>query len=450
MKSASKFLVLLLLLAACGKSTQTEQPDGDNPNQDLYNQVMAVHDEIMPKMEVIYKLKEGIEEKISNTPDLSGQRVKKLGQVVSNMDSANSSMLGWMQKFSPLPDSVDQEQARAYLLAELDKVKMVKVLIEQAIVDAEAELNKKEIRSFKKATDKTAIVAKEIEPIQTTISPVSPVVISPVIEEKPKKDSSISKPAVIIDSSAIKKSIAKPTEKKPAGKPFYFNMINAETGNKVTGEVQVFEAKATHYLAIKSNELVYIVPPKNKVGIYQVNIQAPGYRPVKLAFNYTDPSPVVSGVGDQQEAIMTFELVRAKKGDYIDFNDVRFFRNSTILEPQSKNELNGLVDLLNESPKYKIKIHGHCNGDESRAIITLGNSTNNFELDPAHNKKETATPKRLTELRAETVKNYLVGQGIDPERIATKGEAGKMMIFPRTSTLANRNDRVEIEVLKSR
>ena len=63
MKSVSKFLVLLLLLTACGKTTKNEQPVGENPNQALYKQVMEVHDEIMPKMEVIYNLKEGLKRK---------------------------------------------------------------------------------------------------------------------------------------------------------------------------------------------------------------------------------------------------------------------------------------------------------------------------------------------------------------------------------------------------
>jgi outer membrane protein OmpA-like peptidoglycan-associated protein len=167
-------------------------------------------------------------------------------------------------------------------------------------------------------------------------------------------------------------------------------------------------------------------------------------------FDYKDPSPLSSGVGDQQETIFTFDLVRAKKGDYIDFNDVRFFRNTTILEPHSEVELNGLVDLMKENENYKVKIHGHCNGDDSRSVITLGSSTTIFALDPAHNKKETMTAKRLTELRAETVKNYLIGQGIDADRLSIKGQGGKMMIYLRTSTLANRNDRVEVEVLKSK
>ena len=457
MKPASKFLVLLLVVTACGKTTKNEQPVGENPSAELYKQVMVVHDEIMPKMEVIFNLKEGIEEKIENTPNIGNAREQALEQVIANLDSASGSMRSWMQNFDPLTDSADQVKAREYLLLELEKVKQVREFIAENIAQAESELNKKETILNKKTTATTKKSGKEAAPILVKPTPVieekkeEPVVIQPVIKEVPKKDSIISKPKpVVVDSATTNANVVKPVVKKPDGKPFYFKLVNSESGNKVSGEVHIVEAKATQYLGVKGNELVYLVKPKNAAGVYQVAIQAPGYQPEKLVFNYEDPLPLSSGVGDQQETIFTFELTRAKKGDYIDFNDVRFFRNTTILEPHSQVELNGLVDLLKENENYKIKIHGHCNGDDSRSVTTLGSGTNIFALDPSHNKKETMPAKRLTELRAETVKDYLVSQGIEADRLSLKGQGGKMMIYPQTSTLANRNDRVEIEVLKSK
>lgn len=281
-------------------------------------------------------------------------------------------------------------------------------------------------------------VVKEPEPV---------VGEKPIVEEPPKKDSVIVqevKPA--IDSAVIVKPVE---EKKPAGKPFLFRLTNAESGNEVMGEVHVQEStKASQYQAFKGNEVVYLQAPRNGAGTYQVSIQAPGYKPMKVNINYNDPSVSSSGLGEHQEYIIPFELKRAKKGDYIDFNNVRFFRNSAILEPGSQSELDGLVALMNENKKYKIKIHGHSNGDGSRDIITKGTSQNYFALDPATNKRETATAKKLTEYRAEVVRDYLVSQGIAADRITTKGEGGKMMIYPGTSTLANYNDRVEIEVKK--
>jgi outer membrane protein OmpA-like peptidoglycan-associated protein len=117
------------------------------------------------------------------------------------------------------------------------------------------------------------------------------------------------------------------------------------------------------------------------------------------------------------------------------------------MQPQFKDELDGLVDLMKENLNYKVKIHGHCNGNESRDIITLGTSIKYFESDPG-NVKKTGSAKELTELRAEAARRYLVAEGIDVERILTKGEGGKMMVYPQTSVYANYNDRLEIEVLR--
>lgn len=311
---------------------------------------------------------------------------------------------------------------------------------------------------FKDAWVYEGKLGEDTGPAPAEITPATPVeekpvvveVIEPVAGQMPKRDSAITLPVVTIDSSEFKKSVNEIVEKKPDVKPFYFKLVNSESGSEVLGEVHVVESKATQYQGFKGNELVYLMPPKNTTGVYQASVQAPGYKRAKMAFNYKDPSASASGIGEKQESIFTFELVPAKKGDYIDFNNVRFFRNSSILEPGSQNELDGLAALMKENPKYKIKIHGHSNGDESRDIITIGTSTNVFALDPSQNTKEEASAKRLTELRAEAVENYLTSQGIEQGRIATKGEGGKMMIYPRASTLANYNDRVEIEVLKGR
>lgn len=300
-----------------------------------------------------------------------------------------------------------------------------------------------------KLGEETESVAENKPEVMVEEKPVEPILVVPVVEALPKKDSVINQPVVAIDSSALKEPVEE-VEKKPEGRPFLFKLINSESGNEVRGEVQIVESKAIQYQAVNGNELVYLMPPKNNTGIYQVSIQAPGYKLAKLALNYNDPSAVSSGVGEKQESIITFQLERAKKGDYIDFNNVRFFRNSAVLEPTSQEELDGLVDLMKENVKYKIKIHAHCNGDESRDIVTVGTSTTIFALDPAQNGKENATAKRLTELRAEAVKSYLVGQGIEDSRLSIKGEAGKMMIYPKTSTLANYNDRIEIEILKGK
>jgi outer membrane protein OmpA-like peptidoglycan-associated protein len=285
--------------------------------------------------------------------------------------------------------------------------------------------------------EEPAVVEQPVEPEPEEKEP-EPVVEQPepVVEEV--------KPA--IDSS----SLMKPVEEKPEGKPFLFRLTSGESGIEVIGEVHIQEAaNASQYQAIVANEVVYLKAPRNTAGTYLAIVQAPGYKREQILVDFNDPSTVSTGTGPNNEAIIPFALTRSKRGDYIEFNNVRFFRNSSIFEPQSQNELDGLVDLLKEETKYKIRVHAHCNGKNSRDITTLGDSKNYFATTTL-NGRETASAKRLTELRAELVKRYLVEQGIESNRIKTKAEGGRVMIYPQNSTLANYNDRIEIEVMKGK
>ena len=149
MKAKAKFLVVaLFLLAACGKSSQHAHhdegnPDSANPNQALYDQVMGIHDEVMPKSDEIYKLKKEIQDKIASSKSLSADKKKELDLIVAELDSADHSMMDWMHKFKPLPDSANQELAREYLENEIERIKNVRELIKSSLQKAKDELGKK-------------------------------------------------------------------------------------------------------------------------------------------------------------------------------------------------------------------------------------------------------------------------------------------------------------------
>ncbi|MBN8577301.1 MAG: OmpA family protein [Cytophagales bacterium] len=281
----------------------------------------------------------------------------------------------------------------------------------------------------------------EVKPIEE-----KPVVEKPIekpIVEKPVEEKPIEKP--IEEKPVEVKPEPKPEVKKPAGKPFVFK-IETTDGKAVTGEVHVQEStNATRYEVHKANELIYLEAPKNSRGNYVVITQAAGYQPVSMILNYSEPSPQTGADG---EHIIQIEVSKVKRGDYIDFTNVRFFRNSAILEPAAQNELDGLVDLMKESPGYKIRIHGHCNGNQVKEGSILGTSTNFFALEPGKNKIGKFSAKELTSERAATVKAYLVSQGIESSRIDTRGEGGKIPLYPEGGTLGQYNDRVEIEITR--
>ena len=149
MKIIAKHLFIgLILLTGCGKSAHEhhdseEESPINNPNQALYDQVMDIHDDVMPKSDEIYQLKKEIKDKIANSKDLEPDKKKMLEQIVAELDSADHSMMDWMHKFKPLPDSADQELAREYLENEMERIKNVRELINGSLQKAKEELEKK-------------------------------------------------------------------------------------------------------------------------------------------------------------------------------------------------------------------------------------------------------------------------------------------------------------------
>ncbi|CAN5300553.1 hypothetical protein BH09BAC3_BH09BAC3_18890 [soil metagenome] len=132
-----------LILASCGKTTDHSNHDNgdavtDNPNQALYDEVIDIHDEVMPKMEDIYGLKKTLEEKLANTPDLAAEKKAEIEKVIMSLDSANDAMMNWMHQFSPQPDSADRETAREYYETEMERIKKVRDITNETLVKAKA------------------------------------------------------------------------------------------------------------------------------------------------------------------------------------------------------------------------------------------------------------------------------------------------------------------------
>jgi outer membrane protein OmpA-like peptidoglycan-associated protein len=288
-------------------------------------------------------------------------------------------------------------------------------------------------------------------PVAIVLPP--PVKEEPVVEIKPIEKTP--EPAPAIDSAAlvkpievIEKPVEAPVVAKPTGKAFYFKLINGADGSEVkSGEVHLQEsAKDTQFQVFKPGEIVYLETPKNKRGSYTVVTQVAGYGNISTVFDYENPA---GEVGSGNEVIIEVPVTKAKKGDYIDFNNVKFFKNASILLPASQTELDGVVDLLKENPKYKIKIHGHVNGTYSRDSFTRGEKSEFFATNVTVDKiTKNMSAKDLSTARAESISDYLISQSIEADRISVKGEGGKISIYPEQGSLGVLNDRIEIEFVK--
>ncbi|MEI9917867.1 MAG: OmpA family protein [Bacteroidota bacterium] len=275
---------------------------------------------------------------------------------------------------------------------------------------------------------------KEVPTENPVITPPVETPKEPVVEE-PKTDS----------------TLTTTMEPKPVGKPFFFKLVSNDTGEPLVGEIHVFEpnSNSQNYQSFPSNQVVYLPAPRDPSQVYAITTLSAGYQEMDRAINYADPAASSAEIGQGKEFIIALPLVHVKLGDYIEFSNVRFFQNSVMLHPEAKEELDGLAELLKQNPRYKVTIHAHCNGTQDRNIIVRGNGQEFFGTSTG-NQRKTVSAKELTELRATLVKDYLISQGVEGKRISSKGEGGAAIIYPVNSTLANRNDRVEIEVKRGK
>ncbi len=120
-----KTIALLILLSFTLTYCQ------EDPNKILYNKVMDIHDEVMPSMDELYRLKKDLEEKIKNSPDLVEDKKQQMEQTVLLLDSASKSMMSWMREFSP--EEYEKQAQRDYLEKELKRVQTVKDVMLKAL-----------------------------------------------------------------------------------------------------------------------------------------------------------------------------------------------------------------------------------------------------------------------------------------------------------------------------
>lgn len=113
--------LLTFLLNACGS---------DDPNHLLQNElrdeIMVVHDEVMPKMGDIHKLKKNLK-KIAGDEQM--QAGDPIFDMLAQLENADEGMMSWMAEFkqpSKLRGSKTHEEIMAYLAEEKLKIEKVR------------------------------------------------------------------------------------------------------------------------------------------------------------------------------------------------------------------------------------------------------------------------------------------------------------------------------------
>ena len=279
---------------------------------------------------------------------------------------------------------------------------------------------------------------------------------TPVVEEPP-----VTPPVPTPDTTATANTptvaTAEPTdsvgEEVPAapptvikGKLFKFT-IQTDDGKPVKGEIHNVDFRRGRDLGIyKTNQYIDITRPSTRNNPLSLVCGIFGYKEIVKMLDYDNPAFMESKAFQDGNGawVIPYQLERMKKGDVSVMYHVSFYKDAVVMLPPSKSEMDELVNMMTDNPEYKITIHGHCNGSNSRKIIALGPSKNYFSTQGSS--EITGNAKELSKLRAQAVQNYLIDHGIDKSRTQIYAWGSQNMLAPETGPSAKLNDRIEIEI----
>lgn len=257
----------------------------------------------------------------------------------------------------------------------------------------------------------------------------------PVVTEPPKE---------IVPETAP--AVSPPATNTEYQKQFYFPVF-FESGTKANGaEITIIEPKSQRKEYVVEGNKEVTIKAINQTGDIRLECDLVGYRKIIQNLNFKDPTALDGVTVENNRIVVPFTLVRLRKGDYTILYNVFFYKDAAIMRPESKFDLDGLLAMMNENPKYKIRIHGHTNGNAAGKIMEVGEAGDFFSINGA--KDGAGSARKLSLKRAEAIKNYLIKQGIDPNRMLTKAWGGKKPIYDKMHTQASANVRVEVEVLE--
>lgn len=152
--------------------------------------------------------------------------------------------------------------------------------------------------------------------------------------------------------------------------------------------------------------------------IYDIRIQSIGD---EIEYNTLEIPAVKPGEFFEEAEL----LIEYDPGTTFSFTNLQFETAKADLKAVSYSHLKNLVEIMKRKKELKIRIDGHTDSDGEESANQV-----------------------LSQKRAESVKNYLVSQGIDAARIVAKGLGESNPIADNaTAQGKSKNRRTEITVL---
>jgi OOP family OmpA-OmpF porin len=193
-------------------------------------------------------------------------------------------------------------------------------------------------------------------------------------------------------------------------------LLNSKTNTFIDGTIEITGENFNKKIKVEQGR--FSIELKNKK-TYAIAAEAKGY----ISFY----EKLILDFKDNNSFTYTIKLKPIEVGATVQLKNVLFKQSSTELLEESKEELNQVVAFMKQNLSVRILLSGHT---DNRGVVV-----DNL---------------KLSQMRADKIKQYLVSKGISGKRIKGKGFGGSKPLLPNDSEENRKmNRRVEFTITRS-
>lgn len=207
-------------------------------------------------------------------------------------------------------------------------------------------------------------------------------------------------------------------------------IINGQTKEPVVAKITYQSLPYGSKVGIINNSFYSF--PLYDTDRYSITVEAPGFAPAKYMIDPAEANAdrlVIKDIelGSPKAVTEPAADTQHEVGHVMRLTNLIFQQGKSKIDPESYPELDLVVNMMKKSPSMVIQLEGHTD--------YLGDARENL---------------KLSELRVQSVKEYLISKGISKNRVKTVAYGGSQPLSRDNTPEAHRlNRRVELRILKS-
>ena len=204
------------------------------------------------------------------------------------------------------------------------------------------------------------------------------------------------------------------------------SIIDKNTNNPIYSNIKIENANNGKQIAESQSDSI--------TGEFNLDYKATineDYYLITESKNYFFSETLISSISknDTVSSYLDIKVSKLKKNENLKLHNLNFYGDSYEYLPTAIPSLNRLLSLMQNNSTLKILIEGHTNGCPGGIEYS----------------------QMLSEIRAKTIKDFLIKNGINKQRLVSKGFNCSKMLYPNMETNSDwekmMNRRVEILVL---